>query len=139
MLHLVHTKGYVHGDIRPPNFVFFGDTSYLIDYDLARKVGSRYPNGYHDKLHGKDFYMRHKNAKEFAVVDKMHDRYSLHVIMTNHCSKYSITSQCTQILSDLLNLKVSLAFTANSLENLIIEESHEGVNEENEDESDMSV
>lgn len=42
MLHTVHAAGRVHGDIRPANLVFFGDTSYLIDYDLAGKEESKY-------------------------------------------------------------------------------------------------
>ena len=43
MLHKVHEEEYVHGDIRIENIVFAAEenTSYLIDFDLAKKEGKR--------------------------------------------------------------------------------------------------
>ena len=44
MLHKVHEEEYVHGDIRIENIVFAAEenTSYLIDFDLAKKEGKKY-------------------------------------------------------------------------------------------------
>ena len=74
MLHKLHDSGIVHGDIRLANLVFDHDNSagYLIDYDLARKAGDRYPNGYSD-----EFEERHKNATLCRPMLKIHDRHSL--------------------------------------------------------------
>ena len=32
-----HAKGYVHGDLRPPNFIVSGETLWLIDFDWGGK------------------------------------------------------------------------------------------------------
>ena len=40
MLHNIHQLGYVHGDIRLENMIFFGDTSFLIDFDLSKREHS---------------------------------------------------------------------------------------------------
>ena len=39
---------YVHGDIKKENIVFNDDKdiSYLIDFDLAKKEGGKYPEGF---------------------------------------------------------------------------------------------
>lgn len=80
MLHKVHETGYVHGDIRSENMVFYGDTSFLIDYDLARKEGECYPEEYvYD-----GFLMRHCDAKPFRSMKQDHDRYSLCYIMEQY-------------------------------------------------------
>ena len=41
-LQKVHSSGYIHGDIRIENIVFGHGTSYLIDFDLARKQEDLY-------------------------------------------------------------------------------------------------
>jgi hypothetical protein len=33
----IHTKGYVHGDLRPPNFIVDGDKLLLVDFDFGGK------------------------------------------------------------------------------------------------------
>ena len=53
----------------------FGDTSYLIDYDLSRKVGSQYPQGYRGEADG--FVERHYDAIEGNEMKKEHDRHSM--------------------------------------------------------------
>ncbi|KAF8506859.1 hypothetical protein F5888DRAFT_1630006 [Russula emetica] len=34
-----HAQGYVHGDLRPPNFIVNGDKLLLVDFDWGRKEG----------------------------------------------------------------------------------------------------
>ena len=49
----LHSKGYVHGDIRGFNTVFTeqGDKGWLIDFDFGGKSGERcYPKGYRETL-----------------------------------------------------------------------------------------
>ena len=44
----MHEAGYVHGDIKKENIIFNDDKdiSYLIDFDLAKKEGGKYPEGF---------------------------------------------------------------------------------------------
>ncbi|KAF8129803.1 hypothetical protein EV363DRAFT_1417512 [Boletus edulis] len=45
----IHKKGYVHGDLRPPNIFCVDDRIMLLDFDWGGKVGeARYP---HARLH----------------------------------------------------------------------------------------
>ena len=60
MLGTMHMNNYIHRDVRAENIIIFGDTSYLIDYDLSRKVGSKYPYGYHGEADG--LFERHCDA-----------------------------------------------------------------------------
>ena len=86
-----------------------------------------------------EFFMRHNDAQAFALVDKMHDRYSLHVLMKHHCCDYSIVdAKSTKILSDVLDSKVSLEEIAESLKGLDIEENHDTDQVEG-DSDDMSI
>ena len=47
-LKVLHDKGYVHSDVRDANVVFGNeqDAGYLVDFDLADKEGTRYPDSY---------------------------------------------------------------------------------------------
>ncbi len=45
-LQALHENGYVHGDIRAFNVVFGGEAAGLIDFDLSRRPGKPYPQGY---------------------------------------------------------------------------------------------
>ena len=76
MLQTLHTAGYVHGDVRMKNIVFTKDSSWLIDFDLAKKEGNFYPLRY-------NFFaeMRHPNAKRLLMMRKIHDRYALYLVM----------------------------------------------------------
>lgn len=85
MLHKVHEQGFVHGDVRLSNIIFSGDTSYLIDYDLARKedkVEGLYPAGYNR------IPERHPDAKAHLLMRKVHDRFSLAQIMKKYVTHY---------------------------------------------------
>ena len=76
-LQKVHSSGYIHGDIRIENIVFGHGTSYLIDFDLARKQEDSpcYPKGY-------NFYsIRHISAKAGLQMDKEHDIFSMKKVM----------------------------------------------------------
>ena len=74
-LKLLHESGYVHGDIRLANIIFTDDSSYLIDFDLTRKVKTRYPIGY--SVLGE----RHKGARSGEEMLYEHDRHSMSKIM----------------------------------------------------------
>ncbi len=85
MLHKLHKKEYVHGDIRQNNLVFDKDgrDGYLIDYDLARFCGKGkrplYPKGYNycDSI-------RHPDAMAFRPMQPSHDRHSLAIIVEKY-------------------------------------------------------
>ena len=66
----VHKKGMVHGDIRIPNILFSEGNSTLIDFDLARGIGERYPYNY------KHFLGRHPDATANAVMQICHDKFA---------------------------------------------------------------
>lgn len=138
MLYRVHEAGYVHGDIRKANLIFFGDTSYLIDFDLARKEGVQYPEEYRPKNDG-TFYMRHVNAVRFKPMCKIHDRFSLQVIMKRYCcrQKYSgeDLAQCDFFLSRLLGDE-SLKTLADELEKIDIQGHEHEREEDDEDDND---
>ena len=48
VLHKLHEAGYVHRDIKKENIIFNDDKdiSYLIDFDLAKKEGGKYTEGF---------------------------------------------------------------------------------------------
>ena len=77
ILQKIHERGYVHGDIRPPNIIFAPDglKSYLIDFDLARKDGF-YPPGYYFSD-----TVRHEDARAGLEMEKVHDLHALRVII----------------------------------------------------------
>ena len=76
-LQKVHSSGYIHGDIRIENIVFGNGTSYLIDFDLARKQEDSpcYPRKYNY------FSIRHASAKASMPMDKEHDIFSMKKVM----------------------------------------------------------
>ena len=47
-LHILHVAGYVHGDLRKENLLFGVEDSkaWMIDFDLAGKVNTYYPETY---------------------------------------------------------------------------------------------
>ena len=65
------TPLYIHGDIRIENIVFGHGTSYLIDFDLARKQEDS-PKGYYS------YGIRHRSARP---MDKKHDIFSMKKVM----------------------------------------------------------
>ena len=74
-LHIIHEQGFVHRDVRACNIIFSKDSSFLIDYDLARKAGARYHIGF---VHYK--HERHPAARAGYPMYPLHDRYALGVI-----------------------------------------------------------
>ena len=87
MLHKLHSRGFVHGDIRVENMVFTTNTSYLIDFDMVQQEGACYPLGYtyHEDL-------KHPEAQENRPTRKVHDRFSLAAIMKTVHTRRSDTS-----------------------------------------------
>ncbi len=83
MLDKLHSAGYVHGDVRLANLVFGNDgKGYLIDFDLARLEGTRYPRGYES-----NFVVRHDRAFVGIKMCKSHDRHSLAIIVHKYFPK----------------------------------------------------
>lgn len=78
MLSKLHSMGFCHGDISWENLLFSGEDSILIDYDLSGKDEDKYPECYRSKA---AFYMRHKDAIGRNTMSKIHDVYSLKVLM----------------------------------------------------------
>lgn len=61
----IHSLGYVHGDIRLANMIFFENGgSQLIDFDLARIEHKRYCYGYKGPV---DHDERHTDAVELHI------------------------------------------------------------------------
>ena len=81
-LEKLHNEGYVHGDMRKENLVFSetdDKAAWIIDFDLAGKVGSRYPSNYNHC----NIEERHTNAKANLKRQKVHDTYALCKILQN--------------------------------------------------------
>ena len=72
-LNRIHTKGFVHGDIRVTNIVYGYNSGTIIDCDFAAPEGSKYPDYY-----SADVPERAKGATRHAVMRKHHDRVSLY-------------------------------------------------------------
>ena len=112
MLHKVHEKGYVHGDIRLENIVFSSNGSHLIDFDLAKNEGRLYPEGY-------CWYqdIRHNRARQHLEMKREHDRYSLgksmQEVKCTDCNKQRASSIIQRVTS-----QESLGIIANDLEKL---------------------
>lgn len=71
---IMHSLGYVHGDLLPRNLVFSGDGGHVIDFDLTREDGQQYVSGYNHK----DFCRyRHKKARSQGKMAKEHDVWAL--------------------------------------------------------------
>lgn len=74
-LHSIHSRGYIHGDIRVENLIYCsnGNDVYIIDYDFCRREGDCYPECYNECIAG-----RHKNARPWYNMEKFHDLQALH-------------------------------------------------------------
>lgn len=73
-LERVHAAGWVHGDLRAENFVFSpdGSSAWVIDFDLAGEVGTKYPRGFYSGLG-----CRHPDAIRDKPREVTHDRFAL--------------------------------------------------------------
>ncbi len=90
----LHTHGFVHGDVREDNIIFTDDgVSHLIDFELARKEGTRYPVCYVNT-----FEERHDHAQADAIMKKDHDVYAIKTFMSR-CfrSKIDKIKECASI------------------------------------------
>lgn len=76
----LHQEGLVHSDMRLENLIFCTDavSAHLIDFDLTALEGDCYPVEYVTQ----GIEERHSNAQCGAVRKKIHDRYSLHYVLT---------------------------------------------------------
>ena len=72
-LKILHSKDFVHSDVRLSNMVFDSDENkgYLIDFDLTDKAGTVYPHNYNE------IEERHKNARKNMKREFEHDIFSL--------------------------------------------------------------
>lgn len=95
----VHSKGYVHGDVRIDNVVFGEMSGTLIDFDFARLEGTQYPAKYNH--HG--IPERCSGQEPTYPMQKLHDRISLHRVIT-------------------MGYKFLTSYQAGILDNLILED-----------------
>ena len=78
----MHSRGYVHGDVRLANIVFSKENSYLIDFDfVGRHKQTRYSGGYNSNLPE-----RHEQAVTGNLMMYEHDRISLSYIINETCA-----------------------------------------------------
>lgn len=115
----LHSGGICHGDIRAANIVFVqGGRSRLIDFDFSGKIGTKvYPEGYSADIPDAT---RHPNAKGRAVLEKVHDWFSLASVMSlfdcpsereawdkaRHSLKGGKVKQCCNMLESIRDSKV---------------------------------
>ena len=94
-LQKLHDAGYVHSDVRLVNLLFpLDDEAKLIDFDLADKVGTLYPDGYNNVLY------RHPDAMQGKPRHVNHDRYSLICIIKDLPFYDGLTSQQKHMLQN---------------------------------------
>lgn len=94
-LEKLHKNGIVHSDVRARNLVFtVGGVIKLIDFDLAGKVGEKYPDIYNDLPD-----QRHPDARANKPRQPFHDIYALIKIML----LFSLTHQQKAYLRRCLN------------------------------------
>ena len=110
--HIIHEQGFVHGDVRAYNIVFSQDSSFLIEYNLARKAGARYPIGF---VHYEQ--ERHPAARAgyqmYPLHDPLHDRYALGIIIQGVA-----TEQANSISARFMDPSESLECIATELDGL---------------------
>lgn len=100
----IHSMNMVHSDIRKVNLVFCDDsiTASFIDFDLADKVDTAYPENYNYLLKE-----RHSNAVPGWPREKEHDFYSLwHVLQDSAFFEKSTLKKVKN--GDLLGAKAEL-------------------------------
>lgn len=85
-LQLFHERDLVHGDIRSTNMIVSEDSVIFID-DLVKKESKRYPGTYNHA----GIPERHKDAIANRSMQKLHDRFTLYVILSQ------MHSLCQQI------------------------------------------
>ena len=104
-LHIIHEQGFVHRDVRACNIIFSKDSSFLIDYDLARKAGARHPLHYEQE--------RHLAARAGYPMYPLHDRYALGVIIQEVA-----TEQANSVSARVMDPAESLECIATELDGL---------------------
>lgn len=105
-LHQLHTLGYVHGDVRPANLVFTESEGYLIDYDLARKEGTPYPESY-QRIES----YRRIDAVATRKMKKIHDRFSLAKVISNFFPES--TALCALLNNEDIELSACIDYIRN--------------------------
>lgn len=99
-LHKLHQENLVHSDVRLANIVFSAESSFLIDFDLTDKVGTRYPAGYSKLVE------RHRDATALAKREKIHDRHAV----------WYLLKRCLGVdVGDLTNTSIKLSDISASL------------------------
>lgn len=108
-VYAMHSINFVHGDLLPRNVLFGAiDQGYVIDFDLSRKEGEHYVQGFNYKDFKK---FRHKDAKELMPMKKEHDLHSLRQ-MSEHffdLGSYKIDALTLEKLIEFFQDNVDLA------------------------------
>lgn len=104
-LKFLHSKNYVHGDIRAFNMVFGTNSSYLIDFDFGGEKGTAcFPKGYVKNLPSFDGFRIFSDGE---TIEERHDWYALiKVMFTVHQLKFECTTlndfQCKSKIEDFV-------------------------------------
>lgn len=73
---ILHSNGYVHGDLRPQNILVKSDhTVCILDFDWAGKCSSAH---YPCDLNTSSICGWHKDVTPGGLIEEEHDRYQLH-------------------------------------------------------------
>ena len=106
-LHCIHALGCVHADIREINIVFSDNNknAWIIDLDIAAKVGDRYPHDYNHQ----QIAERHKDAIAGNPREICHDCYALSFIMKKNQVDQQFVDRvrkCENLLAIAEHLKI---------------------------------
>ena len=109
-LHRLHCDGFVHSDIRSENLIFCKGSmnAHIIDFDFVGQEGNAYPVGYVSD----GIQERHPDAHCYQQRKKIHDRYSLHFVLTK---KSQLIQLDETVVSKLLDESQNLDEIASSI------------------------
>jgi serine/threonine protein kinase len=91
---IMHSLGYVHGDLLPRNLIFDNGAGYVIDFDLMREEGGLYVSGYNHSAFGA---YRHKDAHAGNKMQKEHDFWALMQMSKEYFADHDGIDNVTEI------------------------------------------
>ncbi len=100
---IVHSLGFVHGDLLPRNLIFLDEYGYVIDFDLMRKENDRYVSGFNNTAFRE---YRHKKAKAGKKMKMKNDVWALACMTRTFFDTTAAAENCTTV-SDLLALFIN--------------------------------
>ena len=108
----LHSQDLVHSDMRKENIIFCSDgkSAHIIDFDLTARQGECYPGNYYHK----NIPERHAEAQAHRLRAKVHDRWSLHVVLTTD-AQMPLSTPHRECLKELKTTDLSLTTIAHNL------------------------